>query len=417
MSRDEFDASIGQATAVSVISCALVSGAVFVASFLVGRIYVQPQVTHVMQVLSLGLLISPYSIVGLARLNVDLRFREMAWIKLASGFVRYALTIWLAALGFGAVSFAWPVVAITVLETVLYAALTRMTIHPREFRFGGVQRVFSQSKWSLFGSFAESIVRQCDYAVLGLLVPVEIVGVYYFAFQLAMQPVLLFSESLRKVVMPIFSQLSQDKKREDRSITYASLFIGIIAAPGLLLLSVTAEPLLTLLWGSKWTSAIQPLQILAMVMPLQLLSLFVETLLQSRGLFRYWTVTLLLRGIGLGLAAAMAAYGSSGSAGGLSVVIAAYLAMSAMIEVYFVMKRMGLSLQPLLHSLPLPVLCSTLTAGLFLVFFDGRTLQSPLDRFVFLGSLFSVTVFVVLWLCCRSSFHQVGQLLRRARTS
>ena len=415
MTRDEFDRSAGQAMAVTFVSCFVVAFLICICSIFAGRLYEQPQVTTVMLVLAFGLLISPYSIVGLARMNVDLMFREMAWIKLSSALLRYGLTIYLAFLGFGALSFAWPVVAVTILETILYALTIRMPVDLSKFQFQRIREVLTQSKWSLFGSFSESVVRQCDYAVLGLLVPVDVVGVYFFAFQLAMQPVLLFSESLRKVTMPIFARFANDQDREIRSIKYASLFIGMIAAPALLLLSVTAEPILNLLWGTKWLAAVEPLQILAMVMPFQLLSLFVETLLQSKGLFRYWTFALLIRGVGLGIAAAIATRVTNSTPGELSAVIGLYLALSAIIEVYWLMKRMRLSSKPIVTSLPIPLISSIIVAVVLIAFFDGSLLNGPLDRFLISATLFLITIALVLWFVCRESFQEVVHLLRRTK--
>lgn len=416
MSRDEFDQAIGKATAVAILSCLVVAALVASLAWFAGQVYGQPKVTEVMLILALGLAISPYSVVGLARLNVDLRFREMAWIKLLSGVVRYGLAILLAWRGFGPLSFAWPVVAVAIIETALYAWLTRIPVITSNFSFAGVKEVFSESKWSLSGSFAEAIVRQCDYLVLALLIPVEVVGVYFFAFNLAMQPVNVFSESLRKVVMPIFSQLSDDKQRESRGIHYAALFIGLIAAPSLLLLSVTAEPVLNLLWGNKWLAAVLPLQVLAMVMPFQILSLFVETLVQSRGFFRYWTFSLLVRGIGLGLAAGVATWITDSSAAGISVVTGIYLGISAIVEVYFLMRKMDITIEPLLRALPVPLACTMLTATALIVFVDGKGVSGPLDRALFLSALFGIAVFVVLWCFSRSSVIEVTHLLRRTKT-
>ena len=139
MSRGEFDRAIGKATSVAVLSCVVVALIVAFLSWPVGAIYGQSQVTDVLLVLALGLVISPYTVVGLAKLNVDLRFREMAWIKLLSGFVRYGLAILLAWRGFGPLSFAWPVVAVAIVETALYAWLTRIPVNASDFSMVGLK--------------------------------------------------------------------------------------------------------------------------------------------------------------------------------------------------------------------------------------------------------------------------------------
>jgi len=91
-------------------------------------------------------------------------------------------------------------------------------------------------------------------------------------------------------------------------LSYVGVFLGAIATIGLLGLGVTAGPFEQLLWGGKWTSAVRPIQLLALAMPLHLASMVVEMLAQSQGRFRLWTAAVFVRGVGFGVAAFLAGW-------------------------------------------------------------------------------------------------------------
>jgi O-antigen/teichoic acid export membrane protein len=412
MPRDEFDTAAPKAICLTYLSSLAVAAAVVVMAFIVGALYALPEITPVMLVLALAFPISAYAVVGLARLQVDLKFQQMATLKFTSGMIRYGLIVLLAFLGFGPMSFAWPVVVVAVFELIMFVWITRMPIQPSAFTLSSAREVFQNSKWSLSGSFSSAIMRQCDYAVLGLIVPTEIVGAYYFAFQLAMQPVNLFGESLRKVILPVFSRIEGDLARENRSLRYAGTFIGLLAAPLLLLLSVTAHPLTEILWQGKWQSAVVPLQLLCLAMPVHLLSVFAEALTQSRGRFRLWTFAILLRGIGLGCVAWLAGTFANNNLATIALIMSSYLALSAIVELYVLLRQLKLPPRPLFQVVVLPLISASGIATLLVVLgekFNG----SPALTFVLLSVGFIVLFAVSMWWFCRDSVYELTSIVRR----
>ncbi len=405
MTVDEFQRVRGNAMCLAFASSLLVGTLLGVLAYPIGWLYGEPQVTWVLLVLATSFPFGAYAIVGQARLQVELRFETMATIKLVSGYLRYGLTVLLAARGCGPLSFAWPVLVVALLEMGLFAWWTRLPLRGSDFSWSAAREVFSQSKWSLSGSFSAALLRQCDYAVLGLLVPTSVVGAYYFAFQLAIQPVLLIGESLRKVVLPLFARVSGDPAREYRSLTYAGTFLGIVAAPLMMLLVVTGGPLLELLWGGKWAISVVPLQLLAFAMPIHLVSVFCESLAQSRGQFRLWTAAVLLRGIGLGVAATLAAaVAGYADIDVLTLVLAFYLAVSGLIETVLIVRWLDLPLSALWDTASAPIVSAGTAAIFTLAMLHVFAWESALERLLFGGLLFIATVALVLTLCCRKGF-------------
>ncbi len=415
LSREEFDLHTGSSMYLAYASSFAVAAIVAAASFVVGEIYQQPQTTQVMLVLALAFPLTAYPIVARARLQVELRFREMAWIKFGAGILRYGLTVLFALGDMGPLSFAWPVVFASLFELVAFVWLTRIPLLVPGANLSSGWQLLRESRWSLVGSFFGAMVRQCDYAVLGLLVPTEVVGVYFFAYQLAMQPIVLFGGSLRRVVLPVFSRFAGDRQRESRGIRYAGTFIGMVAVPLLLMLSVTAAPLTELLWRGKWSAAVFPLQVLVMVMPMNLLSIFVESVAQSRGKFRLWTAALCLRGVGFGLAAVVAAWAANWQdVAVISVVMAIYLALSSALEVHVLLRILGLSFASLIETLILPLGCSVALAAAVAWTMQNSYVSSPALGLAVLGGTFALSVLVVFNIFCRPALTELRSMLRRS---
>ena len=87
----------------------------------------------------------------------------------------------------------------------------------------------------------------------------SVVGVYFFAYQLAMQPVLFLSEAIRRVVMPTFGMISDQPNREIRAIRAGANIVGILASFLVLLLAVVIGDIEQLVWRGRWAEAVLPM--------------------------------------------------------------------------------------------------------------------------------------------------------------
>src|SRR5690606_11178363 len=106
--------------------CSVAAASILVlAAVPLGMVYGQPQITHLVLILAITFPLGAYSTVAAPRLQVELRFRAMAMMRLLSPAVRYALVIVLAWSGAGPYSLVWPMPLVMVLELICYYVLTR----------------------------------------------------------------------------------------------------------------------------------------------------------------------------------------------------------------------------------------------------------------------------------------------------
>jgi O-antigen/teichoic acid export membrane protein len=379
-----------------------------------GRVYGNLQVTLVILILALSLPLGTYRSVGLPGLHVQFQFRALSAIRVISAAVRYGLLVLLAYAGFGPLSFALPVLVVVVVESGLCLAIGGGRFWQTKPDRHQIGALFQSSRWSLLGSFAESIMRQSDYAILGLVVPTGIVGLYFFGYQLTTQLVLVFSESLRRVVLPVFGQLDRDSGRPEQGLVMCGTFLGLCATPCIYLIGVVARPLEMLLWHGRWSAAVPCIQLLALAMPFQLLSLFVEMLVQSRSRFGSWTTALFVRGSGYALAALVAGLcAQSDRVDIIAAIIAMYLVASAVVEAILLLAHLRLNAARLFGAFLPPVLCSLAVALLVQSAFDGSPPERPLVEALIRGAVFLVSVIVCFGILLPKLLAKSLRMIRR----
>lgn len=233
-----------------------------------------------------------------ARLLGQLRYKDVARIQVVSALVRYSVPVVLAWRGAGVYSFvaAWPMIA--VIEGAMGYVLTRerpWTRHPEPRKW---PELFGQGKWVLVGSASSALFNFGSYMVLGLFVDHEVVGVYYFAFQLVTQITMLLALNMHSVLFPALSRLAAEPERLSQAVLRSLRVITLAAAPASLALWPLYPPLESLLWHGRWAAAAGAVSSLGLFYAVYA-SVYVVTAAQlAKGWFRAWGLMLLALGIG-----------------------------------------------------------------------------------------------------------------------
>ena len=238
--RMEFDKNVGQGFWLCLLGSI---GVAFLLAFigpLAAQVYDEPSVCWLIWIVAISLPLDAYGVIIESDLQVALRFRDLATFRTVAPIVRYTLAIMLAWCGWGPMSFVLPMIPIAFVRIAHGFALTRFAPWSTRISLPEIESMFSESRWVFSGTFATSVFRQIDYLVLGLVASTATVGVYFFAFQLAVQPVLLFGQSLRRVLIPTFSRAGNDNERRLRAVIRAAASIGLIASGVFMLFALLA---------------------------------------------------------------------------------------------------------------------------------------------------------------------------------
>ncbi len=382
-----------------------------------GRLYHNQDVARLVMLLGLSTPLQSLSIVSDAGLQVGMRFRDLSLIRGLVGCLRYVLTVLLAYLGCGPYSFIYPIFVVSLLQAAFSFGLTRMrpwTFHPT---WKEVIHVLWSSKWAMTGTFATALLQQVDYVTLGLIATkdpsgIALVGTYFFAFMLAMQPSTLLGQSVRKVFVPAFASTGTNATRRARGAWNAASLLGLLISPLVLWFALSVAEIVQVLWGSKWDAAISAIQLLAIVVPIHLMVDVSRMITQADGRFRLWTTGVFLRGLSMILAVLIA--GTLGGGRDVTIVactVALFIAVGGLIESTVLFRQADLPTRFVLRDFLFPYVASCFTACMTWLLY--RDLTPSAARFGLLTATFFAGYLGMVFCCFRPSVAQLASLTRR----
>ncbi|QEG34711.1 oligosaccharide flippase family protein [Bythopirellula goksoeyrii] len=273
--------------------------ALMIAAPIIARIYGDARLTNLLFVLALTLPLGAPATFMRATLQLNLQFRIISIIVAVRFAIRSIGMILLAWIGFGAMSFVLPLLFTGIFDNVATYLYTRAKPWNAHVAWKEWRALVADSSWVVFTAIFRGLARNGDYLVLGLMIPTELVGLYFFGYQLTIQFTWLLALNLRHVFFPILSQLADQPARQAAAITRTLRMLMLVMAPINTALAVTIGPLEQLIWHQKWASAVPLMQIFAIISPILILSDVVSAALASRGQFRLGGILTCAEGVWL----------------------------------------------------------------------------------------------------------------------
>jgi O-antigen/teichoic acid export membrane protein len=202
--------------------------------------------------------IAPLGLLSRSRMAVNLRFGELAKLDTANALIRLSVTWGCAYAGLGALALVIPLVIASSIEATycsLAAGLTRDC-----FRWGNtrIKAMVGSMGWPMVMASLTSISLQCHFLIIGAMVPVAALGVFYFALQLTLQPVLVVGLAFQSVFAPLLARIRGHREAENALIS--RVFMGSMLLVPVTTLSIGGFfPLVErLIWNGKWADASIP---------------------------------------------------------------------------------------------------------------------------------------------------------------
>lgn len=248
-------------------------------------VYDEPQLYGMLGIMAVTSAVTPLSILPRAVLSRALRFKAMAAVELGQTVMKAGLSIGFAMMGLGAYSFVLPLPIMALATAIFLWLWVRPEMRWRiQFRRWGY--LFGDASRVLGSEFARTAAVQSSYMVLGIVSNKTTVGLFFFAFQLALQPIMLLSSNLMRVLFPVLSSLNKEPQRQIKAFMRAQKVLVTLAIPLCLLQAAIGEPLIRLLFHEKWYDAIIAFQILSIGITGRVAAAPAIALLKAQGRFR-----------------------------------------------------------------------------------------------------------------------------------
>lgn len=258
-------------------------------------------------ILGLSLPLSTAAMIFQAKLSADLEFAKVSRLIILSSLARHGSMVVFAWLGLGPLSFVLPLCVVALVETALGWYWARRWPPNRPLTWPSICGIFQDSRWVMLTALASALTINGDYLAISLLQSKELLGVYFFGYQLSLALVALVTSSLDTVMMPTFSSLGHETSRQTDLFVRGTRLLAVVSTFACFGLALAAPAAIHGLWGGKWDEAIPVVQILSLAMPVRLMIPLCRAMLEARGEWKLVSILSICDGLGLVVAGAVGA--------------------------------------------------------------------------------------------------------------
>ncbi len=254
----------------------------FVTAPLVAELLGEDELTGVLRLLSLVYVLASFYQVQHGLLARELQFQRRVGPEMARSLTKAVVAIWLAAEGFGAYSLVWAQIAATIVGVVGYWIVTPWRPRPVvDLRMGrsllgyGGQIVLI----GLMGQAAQNV----DYIFISREIGTAAVGIYTVAFRLPELAVLTVPVVVGQALVSAYVRLRDQPEALAAALARTMRSVATVTVPIGVGLALVADPLIEMLFGSRWAEAAPLLEVLAPATVLMALAFPVGDLLKAIG--------------------------------------------------------------------------------------------------------------------------------------
>jgi O-antigen/teichoic acid export membrane protein len=222
--------------------------------------YRQPELASVLRVQALIFLSTPFMALPQALLSRAMDFRLQARVNILSSLAGAGMALVGAFSGWGVWTLVIAPMALFATRAIGMTIAARSLILPL-FDFRGA--ITSQLFW-----FLQS---QVDVFIAGRHLDVHDLGIYTTSLFLAQIFVAKFVPPLNEVAFSAYARIQHDRAATAAAFVKGVRMVMLAALPFYFGLAVTAEPLVLVMLGEKWTEATPIVRLLALAMPMMTL--------------------------------------------------------------------------------------------------------------------------------------------------
>lgn len=212
---------------------------------------------------SLGLVISSFYIVRYAKLQRELKFKEIFYIQITSTIIQGISSILLALNGFGI----WSLIYSNILFYLSLAFLSKIFTRDLVFKYFSFRKLLDQVGFSsriLMSGLLDSFFNLYFTTILFQQFKADILGYYNRG---SILPVLIVGNLYNSVNTVMFSVISKEynKKQEIKELTRKSFIITLfLILPAMFGIIILSKHIILLLYGAKWIDSSLFLQVVSL---------------------------------------------------------------------------------------------------------------------------------------------------------
>ena len=251
------------------------------AAWPIGAFFRSTDVTMVVMAMSATLVIAGFRSVPASLLQRSMRFRTLALIEAGQALAGMLATVALALAGWGY----WALVGGAVVQSALYTTLV-LRSQPFPASWPDRRALKEPLRLSLHvitGQLSWWTYSNADFAIAGRVLGQATLGTYLLAWEFASLPVEKITNIVTRVTPAVFSALQNDPPALRVKLLLLTEGIATLTLPASLGLALVADDFVALAFGSQWTAAVAPLQLLCLYISLRSVVTMLPQLLIATG--------------------------------------------------------------------------------------------------------------------------------------
>lgn len=236
----------------------------------------------IIPVIGLQFLIQIFLVIPNALLDKKLIFRERAIYEVGASVIGTLATLLMAHVGFGV----WSIIAGNLLMVASYTLLIYFKfrfIYRPAFDFLGIGEMAKFGLMTVLGRILWFFYSQVDTLLVGRLLGKAALGFYSVGVQIATLPLVKISGIFNQLAMAGFSQIKNDIQRIRDSVLLVARVSSFFSVPVFWGLAVVSSDFVGFVLGETWGPAILPLQCIAIMLPLRVLSIAISQAVNAIG--------------------------------------------------------------------------------------------------------------------------------------
>ena len=248
---------------VNIILSIFIYNIIYIISPYVSIFYQKPVLENLLKVVSLALLSQSLSIVPLALLNRELKFKNNFIIALPAAIASSLLAIFLAYKGYGV----WSLIFQILLNSLLFstALLFLSKWKPSAtFKIGSLTEVWRFSKFIIIESLLSIPLNNIYLMVLPKYFAVGPVGLYFFSQKIKDITVGLIVDAIQRVTYPALSKIQDDPERLLQGYRKVTAISTFLIFPAVCSISAFSPVIFEYLLPDKWLGAANYFQLMAL---------------------------------------------------------------------------------------------------------------------------------------------------------
>lgn len=289
---------INSAWVVSIVRGLIISIIIFFSASPISLFFNSKDSVVMLQIISLVPFLKGFINPAIVKFQKELQFHKEFWYRSSIFLIEAGVSIVFALITHQASSLAFGMIAGAASEIVLSFWL--VVPRPRlEIQEEYIKIIFHKGKWVTASSIFNYFFRNADNIVVGKILGPASLGLYEMAYAISIIPITEISDVISKVTFPVYSKISDDKKRLKRAFARTMLVITLLSVPFGILLFSFPELIVNFILGDKWLGIISILPVLAIFGVIRGISGFPATLLFALGKQSYVSLITLASLIGL----------------------------------------------------------------------------------------------------------------------